>query len=139
MARLIWILSTSSILVLIYSTQIKFFVNDSWILKSSRLSRCNWSLYRIVHNVVDLGFNLRFGVPKLQANLSRWLWLIIRFISSFLIHISSGTINDTSLRNSIILLISIGINSFIVLGINRLLFWNVLICRILSTCCSIMI
>lgn len=138
--HLIWILSTCSVLVLIYSTQIKFFVYNSWILKSSSLSRCKRSLHRIVHNIVDLSFNLRFGVPKLQADLSWWLWLIIRLICPFLIHVSSGAINDTSLRNSIIhCLVSVWIHSFTILGINRLLFWNMLICSIWSSSSSLMV
>ena len=121
MTLLIWILST--ILVLIYSTQIKFLVNNSWILWHSWLS-WNWSLHRIVHN---LCFNLTFRMSKLQTYLCRWLRLIIWIITSLLIHVSSSAMYYTWLGNSIICLISIGIHPFVLLSINRWLFWNDLI------------
>ena len=133
MTRLIWILST--ILVLIYSTQIKFLVNNSWILWHSWLS-WNWSLHRIVHN---LSFNLTFRMSKLQANFSWWLTLIIWIITSLLVHVSSGAIYDARLGNSIILLISIGIHPFVLLSINRWLFWNVLLIGLLVAILSLMI
>ena len=134
MTRLIWILST--ILVLIYSTQIKFLVNNSWILWHSWLSWSNWSLHRIVHN---LSFNLTFRMSKLQANFSWWLTLIIWIITSLLVHVSSGAIYDARLGNSIILLISIGIHPFVLLSINRWLFWNVLLIGLLVAILSLMI
>jgi len=131
MTLLIWILSAVRVLILIHSTQIKFFIDDSWILKSSLLSWSNWSFHRIVHNG-GLRINLTFRVSKLQTDLGRWLRLVIRIISSFLVHVSRGAINNASLWNSVILLNSVGINSFVLLGIKGRLFWNQLIGLLLA-------
>lgn len=120
---LIWILST--VLVLIYSTQIKFFVNNSWILNSSRLIWSNGSLYRIIRS--GLCFDLAFRMSKLQTNLVWWLWLIVRQITfSLLIHVSSCTLDNSSLWDSIVNLLCSIVHPFVLLSIYWL-FWNVLI------------
>lgn len=130
MTLLIWILSTMS-LVLIYSTQIKFFLYNSWILKSSGLIWSNWRLHRIIHNyILNLSFDLTFRVAELKAYLSWWLRLIIWFItliSSFLVHVSSGAVNIARLWNPVILM-----RSIYLLGINRWLFWIMLIGLLLA-------
>lgn len=111
---LIWILST--VLVLIYSTQIKFFVNNSWILNSSRLSWSNGSLYRIIRS--SLCINLTLGMTKLQTNLIWWLWLVVRQITlTLLIHVSSCTFNNSSLRDSIVNLLCSIVHPFVLLSI----------------------
>ena len=133
---LIWILST--ILVLIYSVQIKFFIYNSWILKTFSLIWSDWSLHRIIHNVISLSFQLTSTwVSKLQTYLSRLLRAVILalIINSFLIHVSSSTINNTCLWDSVILMNSTLVHSFYLLGINLRLFWNMLIDLLLASYC----